>query len=168
MAGRASAPSDTQSTCADSWSLVDDGETIDPTSASHAVRFPHQAHVLDFDPSAPAKTCGHVAAAASRHQDAVLYGADGCSDIDTPSLSRGSARAKARSSESENSSSDYSTGGVPISPLAANGGSGGNRPRSHSNPPRSGSESPGAIRKRLFLQELGRRGVAFSEPNPYF
>lgn len=168
MAGRALTPSDSQSTCADSWSLVDDDEAMEPTSAFHAARFPQQANVLDFDPSAPAKTCGHVAAAASRHHGGVLpYGADGCSDIDTPSL-RGSARAKVRSTEGDNSSSDYGTGGAPLSPLVANGSSSGNRPRRHSNPPRSGSESPGAMRKRLFLQELGRRGVAFSEPNPYF
>ncbi|KAL8291175.1 hypothetical protein RB597_005498 [Gaeumannomyces tritici] len=169
MAGRASTPSDTNSTGSESWSMVDGGEPIEHTTAFHAVRFPQQTCVLDFDHSAPTETCGQMAAAISRRHNIMMpFGGDGCCDIPSPAVPSDSARAQACSSESDKSSSDYATSGALLSPLVANASSGGNRPRSHSNPPRPDSESPGAVSKRMFLQELGRRGVAFSEPNPSF
>lgn len=169
MADQASTPSDTQSSSSGSWSMVDGGEPIEHTTAFHAVRFPQQTHVLDFDRSALAKRCGQVATAVLRHDDIILpLGGDGCCDIPTPAVPGASARTRACSSESDKSSSDYATGSALLCPLVTKAGSGGNRPRGHSNPPRPVPESPGAVSKRMFLQELGRRGVAFSEPNPNF
>ncbi|KAL8383490.1 hypothetical protein RB595_010613 [Gaeumannomyces hyphopodioides] len=169
MVGRASTPSDTPSTGSDSWSIIDGGEPIEHTTAFHAVRYPQQTPVLDFHPSAPAKRCGQMATAVSHHRDIIMpFGGDGCCDIPTPVVPGGLAQTQARSSESDKSSCVYATSGALLSPLVSNASSGGNRPRSHSNPPRPGSESPGAVSKRMFLQELGRRGVAFSEPNPSF